>query len=152
MAYEFTYKKMVDFLSADMAGILHFSNYFRFMEETEHAFYRFLGLDGFQTVDGGFLCWPRINASLSYKKALFYKDELEIHLRVVGKTQIALKLHFTFRELGSGDLAAEGSYQVVYAYVDALGKTIKAKTIPAEISERIQVVPKDPVTEVLALI
>ena len=42
MAYEFKMKRQVEFADTDMAGIMHFANFFRFMEVTEHAFYRSL--------------------------------------------------------------------------------------------------------------
>ena len=43
MAYEFKATRQVEFSETDMAGIMHFSNFFRFMETAEHGFYRSLG-------------------------------------------------------------------------------------------------------------
>ena len=43
MAHSFSMTRSVTFAETDMAGILHFSNYFRYMEEAEHAFFRSLG-------------------------------------------------------------------------------------------------------------
>ena len=40
MPTEFTIKRRVQFSETDMAGIMHFANYFRLMEEVEHAFLR----------------------------------------------------------------------------------------------------------------
>jgi acyl-CoA thioester hydrolase len=34
----------VEFFETDLAGIVHFANYYRFMEQAEHAFFRALGL------------------------------------------------------------------------------------------------------------
>ena len=44
MAYEYRAERTIEFAETDMAGIVHFSNYFRFMEATEHYFFRSLGL------------------------------------------------------------------------------------------------------------
>src|SRR5260221_14772436 len=44
MPYEFKHTRRVEFSDTDMAGIMHFSNFFRFMEATETAFMRSLGL------------------------------------------------------------------------------------------------------------
>ena len=44
MAYEFKAIRRVEFADTDMAGIMHYSNFFRFMETAEHAFFRSLGL------------------------------------------------------------------------------------------------------------
>jgi acyl-CoA thioesterase FadM len=37
MPYEFKHIRRVEFSDTDMAGIMHFSNFFRFMESTETA-------------------------------------------------------------------------------------------------------------------
>ena len=44
MAYEFKVRRRVEFSETDMAGIVHYSNFFRYMEAAEHAFFRSLGL------------------------------------------------------------------------------------------------------------
>ena len=44
MAYEYKMTRRIEFAETDMAGIVHFSNFFRMMEATEHAFFRSLGL------------------------------------------------------------------------------------------------------------
>ena len=44
MAHEYRYRRRVEFSETDLAGIVHFSNYFRYMEAAEHEFFRSLGL------------------------------------------------------------------------------------------------------------
>ena len=44
MATGFVYHRRVTFAETDMAGIVHFSNFYRYMEEAEHAFLRSRGL------------------------------------------------------------------------------------------------------------
>ncbi len=65
MATEFTYRRMVQFAETDMAGVMHFSNYFRLMEECEHAWWRSLGLTVY-TTSGPKISWPRVAASCEY--------------------------------------------------------------------------------------
>ena len=43
MPYEFKAVRRVEFSDTDMAGIVHFANFFRYMETAEHGFYRSLG-------------------------------------------------------------------------------------------------------------
>ena len=52
MAHEFTLTRRVEFSETDMAGIVHFSNFFRFMESAEHAFFRSLGFSVAGSRDG----------------------------------------------------------------------------------------------------
>ena len=51
MPYEFHSRQRVEFADTDMAGIVHFANFFRYMERAEHEFLRSLGLS-VHAVDG----------------------------------------------------------------------------------------------------
>ena len=54
----FRYTRKVFFYETDLAGVVHFSCYFRYMEEAEHALWRAAGL----TVDraGAAIGYPRV--------------------------------------------------------------------------------------------
>ena len=43
MPYEFKATRRVEFSDTDMAGIVHFSKFFQYMETVEHGFFRALG-------------------------------------------------------------------------------------------------------------
>jgi YbgC/YbaW family acyl-CoA thioester hydrolase len=75
-------KRRVQFYETDMAGIVHFSWFFRYIEEAEHAMWREAGLSitGDPTVG-----WPSVEASFEYHRPLRFEDEFEVHLRVIGK-------------------------------------------------------------------
>ena len=40
MPSEFKHTRRIEFAETDMAGIVHFANFFRMMETTEHEFFR----------------------------------------------------------------------------------------------------------------
>jgi len=64
MAFEFSISRRVQFAETDMAGVVHFSNYFRWMEEVEHAFFRSVGLSVVMQHQGRDISWrlaPRDN-------------------------------------------------------------------------------------------
>ena len=44
MTAEYKKERRVEFSETDMAGIIHYSAYFQYMEEAEHEFLRSLGL------------------------------------------------------------------------------------------------------------
>ena len=58
MSVSFVYRKRVEFADTDMAGIVHFSRFFVYMEMAEHAFWRSLGLSVHGTLDGRIIGWP----------------------------------------------------------------------------------------------
>ena len=58
---EFILHRRVQWYELDSAGIVHFSTYFRFMEEAEPALWRAAGLSiGAAEKTGG---WPRVSGS-----------------------------------------------------------------------------------------
>ena len=43
MPYEFTFTCRIEFAETDLAGIVHFANFYKMMENAEHAFFRSMG-------------------------------------------------------------------------------------------------------------
>lgn len=150
MPYEFKVQRRVEFSDTDMAGIMHYSNFFRFMETAEHAFFRSLG---FSIAPGGAqpnhprVGWPRVHASCDYHRPLRFEDVVEIHLLVAEKKSKAITYEIRFRKV-DGDSAsceevARGRLTVVCVSQDAASGAMKATHLPAEIAARIEEAPKE---------
>jgi YbgC/YbaW family acyl-CoA thioester hydrolase len=89
MPYEFKVTRRVEFSDTDMEGIMHFSNFFRFMETAEHAFLRSLGFSAVLSRNGLEVCLPRVHAECDYLAPLRFEDEVLIHLLVQRKEREA---------------------------------------------------------------
>jgi YbgC/YbaW family acyl-CoA thioester hydrolase len=102
MPYEFRATRRVEFHETDLAGIVHFSNFFRYMETVEGAFYRSFGqsvlLRGFQAPMG----LPRVHADCDYLRPLRFEDVVEMHLLVKEKREKVLNLQIRFRRIEPG--------------------------------------------------
>jgi acyl-CoA thioester hydrolase len=83
VAGEFSILRRVQFAETDMAGVAHFANYFRWMEEVEHAFFRSVGLSVVMQRDGREIGWPRVAVACEYLGPARFEDEIEFRLRVV---------------------------------------------------------------------
>jgi len=141
-AHEFTITRRVEFSETDMAGIVHFSNFCRYMEHAEHAFFRSLDRS---IVDPGLgIGWPRVHMSCDFKKPLRFEDEVEIQLRVSAKTSKSISYQFRFRVAGAE--AACGALTVVCVRRNEAGE-MKAASIPPEIADLIEVAPADKLTD-----
>ena len=139
MPAQFTYSRRVQFAETDMAGIVHFSNYNRYMEETEHAYFRSLGLAIVHELENGtILGWPRVRSSCNYTAPAFYNDVLEIGLQVVRKGVKSLTLSFQFRR--GATLVATGELKTVCCICRAGGK-LESVPMPDLYNERIQELP-----------
>ena len=143
MAYEFKITRCVEFAETDMAGLMHFSNYFRFMESAEHAFLRSLGFSVVLDQVAPGLSLPRVHASCDYTAPLRFEDEVEIHLLVARKSRRALGYRFLFFA-GEGQArreVARGSVTVVCTNRQADG-TLKAVPLPTVLADKIEVAPE----------
>lgn len=145
MAYQYKITRQVEFCDTDMAGIMHFSNYFRFMEAAEHAFYRSLGIEAHPDSLEGKVGWPRVHASCDFKHPLQFEDEVEIQILVRKIRNKCVEYTFIFRIQKNGESieVARGSTIAATVAMDPVGKTMKAVSIPAEIRAKIEVAPDE---------
>ncbi|HUD45357.1 MAG TPA: thioesterase family protein [Candidatus Baltobacteraceae bacterium] len=141
MAYEFIAIRRVEFADTDMAGIMHYSNFFRFMETAEHGFFRSLGLSIFKDNAHPEVGWPRVHAQCDFLAPVSFDDQVEVHLLVSAKKSKALSYVFNFRKLNADPplQVARGSLTVVC--VTQHGGKMSACPIPTPIADKIQVAP-----------
>jgi len=144
MPFEFKTVRRVEFSETDMAGIVHYANFFRYMETAEHGFYRSLGfsviLDQFDPPLG----FPRVHAECDYREPLRFEDQVEIHLLVKEKRSRVLSYQFRFNKLpeagGSSKLVAIGALTVVCVTHVPNGR-MGAVPIPEALASQIAVAP-----------
>jgi YbgC/YbaW family acyl-CoA thioester hydrolase len=143
MAYEFKLVRRVEFFETDMVGIVHYSNFFRYMEAAEHGFFRSLGISVVTRQVDPPVGWPRVHADCDYRQPLHFEDEIEIHLLVSEKKAKSLSYIFRVLKLNSSPPieVARGSLTVVCVLHQA-GK-MRAATIPKAIADKIDVAPPE---------
>lgn len=146
MAHRFVYHDHVHFHETDMAGIMHFANFFRLMERAEHAFFRSLGLSIVDRPEHAAeeerVGWPRVHASCDYLAPLVFEDELDVELLVEEIRTRSVRYLFRVRKK-DGTLAAEGRIAAVCVQRDKEKGGMKAVEIPARIREKLDVAPED---------
>ena len=86
----FTHHGTVEFAQTDMAGIVHFSEYYKYFEAAESAFFRSQGISLLDAFDGGRLQWPRVSSSFDFLSPMTFGDAFELRLSVlkIGTTSI----------------------------------------------------------------
>jgi acyl-CoA thioester hydrolase len=125
----------VQFAETDLAGMVHFSNFFRYMEEAEHGLWRAAGLriDSTESV----YKWPRVAAAFDFKRPLRFEDEFEVHVGLAAVTTRTIQYNHTIIR---GDLTI-GVGTVTAACVQlGADHVLRAVEIPAEIIERLRAV------------
>jgi YbgC/YbaW family acyl-CoA thioester hydrolase len=141
----FTTRRKVAFSDTDMAGIVHFSNYFRYMEAAEADFFESLGESLIGRSGTRATGWPRVRAHCDFKAPLYFGDTVEIELRV---KEIKIRaLVFEFRlyrhpavetEAGSERrLVAKGGFATIHAVLND-DNSMESASLPSTLLEKIE--------------
>ncbi len=120
--------RRVEFADTDMVGLVHFSNFFRYMEAAEVEFLRSLGLSVAPVeVDGQRISFPRRSAACEFVGPARFGDLLDVEVRAekVGRTSVTYAFLFSH----SGNPVARGSITAVCCRMSATH--IQAVEIPA---------------------
>jgi YbgC/YbaW family acyl-CoA thioester hydrolase len=141
VAFEYTITRRVEFSETDMAGMVHFSNFFRYMESAEHAFFRSLGF----SIHGGECGWPRVHADCDFRVPLRFEDTFEVRLLVRERRERSISYVFVFRKV-DGDTPVEvarGALTVVCVRFDAATGKLTSIPIPETVANHIEAAPAE---------
>ena len=133
MSSPFRYARRVQFAETDLAGIVHFSWMFRYMEEAEHAAWRAAGLSIAER--GSALGWPRIAASFEFRNPLHFEDEFEVAVRLADVGSRSLQYEHT---IVRGDVVIGSGRITTVCVQKAADGQMRAVEIPATILQALK--------------
>jgi acyl-CoA thioester hydrolase len=96
MGTTFTTQRRVEFCETDAAGIAHFSAFFQYMEQAEHAMLRHAGLSVVQDDDEGTISWPRAAANCDYLGPCRFEDVIDVGVSITKLGRTSATYAFTF--------------------------------------------------------
>ena len=126
--------RRVQFYETDAGGIVHFSVYFRYMEEAEHALWRAAGLSIHER-DAEF-GWPRVHASFDYHRPLRFEEEFEAWIRIVAIEEKTIS--YTCLLSRADTKIATGRFTIACA-TRRPNEPMRGMPIPPEIRARLSV-------------
>lgn len=144
MPFEFKLCRTVEFHETDMAGIMHFSNYFRFMEAAESAFYRSLGYSVVMDKHDPPVSFPRVHAECDYFAPVRFEDTVETHLLVEAKRPRVLTYRFRFHNVRTEgpQLVACGRVVAVCVARQKDGR-MEAVPMPTDLYQLLSIAPPE---------
>jgi 4-hydroxybenzoyl-CoA thioesterase/acyl-CoA thioester hydrolase len=131
----FVQHRRVEFRDTDAAGIAHFSVFFTWMEEVEHAFLREQGLGVHNTSGSSTISWPRVSASCDYRRPAKFEDQFDVRLTVKKLGNRSVTYGFVFQR--GPDTLAEGLLVAACCRMDA-GHAPQAIELPTEFVRALQ--------------
>ena len=133
-------QRRIEFVDVDLAGFVHFSRFFIFMETAEHEFLRSLGTSVHEHINGEEIGWPRLAASCEYLKPAKFEDILDIEVIIKRKGITSMTYEFLFRR--DRDLIARGKVSSICCKIHPQ-HGLKKIPIPSFIADKIQVYRND---------
>lgn len=127
----FVYRRRVEFAETDMVGLVHFAQFFRYMEEAEHALWRAAGM----SITGTGYGFPRVAANFDFHSPLRFEDEFEVAMRIAAVTRSTIRYECT---IVKGDTKiATGSMTIACVSRQASG-AMQSAELPAAILDRLR--------------
>ena len=94
----FRYRRKAQYHETDQMGIIHHSNYVKWMEEARVAFLDQIGM-GYKKAEAAGVVSPVAGISVEYKRPVRFDDEIEIRLTVSKYNGVVLELAYEFYNL-----------------------------------------------------
>lgn len=145
MPYEHTSTRKVEFSETDMAGLVHFSNFFKYMETAERDFFEAAGVDLIRTKPGELVGWPRARAECKFSAPIRFGDTIDIHLAVKNVKDRSIDYQFRiFRRDAGGNKtqAGKGHMTTILAQLSDDGE-LRSAVLPDDLREKITEAPEE---------
>ncbi len=137
MVSEYSIRRRALFCDTDASGLVHFSKFFRYMEECEHRFLQSLNQSVYDKSKVPHIAWPRVGVRCDYRKALRFDEMCEIKLLVKEIGDSSITYQFQFTNCDDDTLCAVGEMVVVCVEEDAKGHMTKRK-LPDAFCQQIE--------------
>jgi YbgC/YbaW family acyl-CoA thioester hydrolase len=141
---EYRLPRTVHFYETDAAGIVHFSNFNRYMEEAEHALWRAAGMSIAGKAKDN-IGWPRVAVSFAFHQPLRFEDEFEVWIRITSITEKSMTYEcFILRD----DVKVATGSMTIACVARQTDGSMKSRPIPDDIVALFGVAePLKPVAE-----
>ena len=126
-------QRRVQFSETDAAGIVHFSIFFRYFEDAEHAMWREAGLSIHPEESA--IGWPRVAASCEYHRPLKFEQVFDVTVRIGEMTKRTIA--YIGEITRNGERIATGTWKI--ACVNKLPDgSMRSAEIPADVANRLK--------------
>ncbi len=137
--HTFRTQRRIEFSDTDMAGIVHFSRFYVFMESAEHELLNAIGTSVHTDHEGLHLGWPRLFAECEFFRPVRFEDTLDITVRIARKGTSSMTYVVEFEH--EGQRVARGRIGSACCALTP-GKRPRAVPIPAFIADALEECPE----------
>ncbi|MEZ0290339.1 MAG: thioesterase family protein [Sulfolobales archaeon] len=122
MGEKFSYNMYVPWVDTDAAGVVHFTNFLRYVERAEEELFRREGLS-YRDLNQKNIWLPRVEAFIRYINPLRNGDLVEVVLWVSEIREKAVRYEFKIYNKTTERISAEGHLVIVCAEIN--GRSVR---------------------------
>ena len=104
----YTYYRKAQYHETDQMGIIHHSNYVKWMEEARISYMDQMGFSYRKVEEFGVIS-PVVNISVSYKKQVSFDNEIQIRVSVKKYNSISLEFNYEFFNTSKNEICTIAS-------------------------------------------
>lgn len=140
MAKEHEYTHTVQYYETDRMGIVHHSNYIRWMEETRVAVLDRFGC-GYGEMEKRGIISPVVSVNCRYKEPTEFGDVIKIKGSIESYNGIRLKIKYVMTNERTGNVCAEAESE--HCFLSASGRPIHLGRVEPEFDEGLKRIMAD---------
>jgi 4-hydroxybenzoyl-CoA thioesterase len=129
---------MVEWGDCDPAGIVYYPAYFKWCDQATFRLFLAVGIQRDETSGGQ---WkegtPLVAAECSIKRPSSTGETLTIESHVEHFGRTSFKVRHIFRDVASGEIAAEGLETRIWARKDGDARSLRAVPVPEEVRRKL---------------
>ncbi len=126
----FSYSRKINYYETDQMGIVHHSNYIRFMEEARIALLEDIGVP-YDKIEAAGILIPVLTVSCEYRRSCRFGQTVRILVKPVFFNGIKMKLRYEIYIEGSDELHASG--ETGHCFLDKNMRPVRLKKEFSEI-------------------
>lgn len=123
------------YYETDQMGIIHHSNYIRWMEEARIDAMNQLGISYGGLEKMGIIS-PVLSVSCQYRNMVHFDDSVMIKVKAVKYTGVKLELEYEFMDVETGTVCTTGTS--AHCFLDRNGRPVSLKRECPEIDEKFR--------------
>lgn len=131
----FTYERKINYYETDRMGVVHHSNYIRFLEEARCAWLEKAGMP-FSVLEENRITIPVLGVNCTYKYHVTFNDTIQIHAVIKDYTGVRLTVGYEVKDKNTGNVVLIG--ETKHCFTNISLKPINLKKHAPEFSEKFE--------------
>lgn len=128
------YEHHAKYYETDQMGIIHHSNYIRWMEEARVDMLEQIGLS-YRVMEEMGVVSPVLSVACEYKSMSHFDDHILVEVRVVKYNGVKLELEYRMTDKSTGELRALGSS--AHCFLSPEGRPISLKRSYPQLDDKL---------------